>query len=312
MDFHRIRSVVSPLLQSTCNCLMQSRQLIAATVALWLSGCVTMGEYQTVKLDEIFESGAQKIDVRAPVRRYRDSFFNVPLAPYQVVDTSVGKVSVTDRSREPVGTVTEDDTLWNLIFNQDLKAEKVTYKQYRVDEQGDFSFGLVGAGGVRVDTQCTRQSVFLENEEVSRVSVGLGNVSDENAVERHGEWLGARLQCTVAGDSAQWTLDAVTSAQTKPTVSLKRRDGEWDTRLLDDAVAAEPGVGGRVAADEFVVTEGDIFSGVAMSRSGEQAAAVSVVPGNAGIWLDASLTHNARIMMVASGYALILNRWLTE
>ncbi|MEM7260160.1 MAG: hypothetical protein AAF404_22525 [Pseudomonadota bacterium] len=64
--------------------------------------------------------------------------------------------------------------------------------------------------------------------------------------------------------------------------------------------------------DDYPLYTGVEINGVALARSAKQVAAVSMVPGNSGIWLDSSLSNNARIMMVASGYALILDTWLLE
>ena len=283
-----------------------------------LIACVTVGSYQTVVLNEAFESGANRINVKAPVRRYRDSFFNVALGPYQVENTSIGKTLTSKRGDTPDRVTTEDDTLWNLIFNQELKAEKVTYQQYRISQISSYAFQIIDSSDRAVAVNCRRESVLLENEEVSRVSVGIDSISignlpgDKNAVQRYGEWLGSQLRCSVESNLKTWSLESITSAESNPAVTLSSAVNRWKIHMLDYGFADQPWIAAREPTDELGPATGDAISGVAFSSAGLEKGAVSLSPGNTAIWLDTALPAVDSTMLIATSYALILNNWLTE
>ncbi len=294
--------------------LSSRRAILVSISALLCSACVTVsfGEYETVVLEEQFESTATRIFVKAPVSRYRDRFYNISMDGYQVSDTSIGdtKLVKSDRKEGPDRTVVEDDTLWNLILKGELTKEKVYYNQYRVDGKSLYSFVVSDDTGGRVDVACQRDSISLENEETGRFAIGLGEISDEKVVERYGEWLASKLSCSITGDGEQWSLVAVTEQDAPPTISLSRAGGALNTTILDFALAGEPATGGRQPADDLTVSAGAYLPGVSFAQGADKLAVVSLGMANTTIWLGAAADTMERRMLVAAGYSLILSDWV--
>ena len=297
--------------------LIRKQVTVFAACGIFCSGCVTLSvsEYETVALSESFEADATRIIVRAPVRRYRDSFYNVDAGQYQVRDTEIGKTETVraDRSAGPERTIVEDDSLWNLLINGDLTIEKVAYDQYRVDDTSGFSFRVADNSRRGAEARCVRNTVSFENEETGRFAVGVGEISDDEAVQRYGEWLASRLSCSVKSGTQEWVLTLFTSKASEPSIEINRAGKKLVGRVLDYAVADAPGIGGRLPVqDPGLRTSGNRFAGVSISQAGEQLAAVSMARGNSTIWLGATSNVEEQPMLVATGYALILNDWLTN
>ena len=130
-----------------------------AYCGLLLSGCAVDFGYPTVVLPQSFEASAQRIEVKAPVRRYKPSFFNVSLGEYQVQNTSIGKVSKRRLSNQPESRVTEDNTLWNILTKRTLDFEKVSYDQYRIEETSGFGFSVQSPAIAPIQSQCSRSVI---------------------------------------------------------------------------------------------------------------------------------------------------------
>ncbi|MEM9605563.1 MAG: hypothetical protein AAGA11_22080 [Pseudomonadota bacterium] len=290
---------------------MKTRVLSLCLVVL-LSACVTVG-YQTVVLDAQFENGATRIDAVAPVKRYRDEVFNVPLGPYQVDALAIGDTEVLYSGRE-AGQVerkaTVDNTGWNLILNQAFIGEWVTYRQYRTEDEVTLSFALDTPSGERVNTRCVVNNTGLENEEASRLEVSSqAENTPRNRVVDYGEWLATRVICTLRQGEQTWFLRTVQQADQPPKLDLVGDDEVFAVRVLDEALVKQPYTGARQADEPVFEATGTVLPGVQIDGRSGTVAAVSLGNGNTAIWLAGTLDPADEALLVAASYVWILRAW---
>ncbi len=280
-----------------------------------LSACVvTRGEYRTIVLDEGFELRASKIEVKAPVRRYKAKFYNVPLGEYQSTNVAIEKTVSTRASeteQEPIRRKTVDNTFWNLILNQEFNIEKVTYDQYRIEDQGGFSYAIAQSNGPSINSTCVTNSVFLENSEVSRTQIGLSGNDKASKVEYYGDWLASRLICTINDADQSWTLEYYKTAEGTPKLSITRPGSALNVVAVAESSTNSISTAGRTPTVPAAAIVGDKIPGISIQNDTQQLAAVSLVEGNNVIWLSPDLSNNDRLMLVAASYGLILDSWLT-
>ena len=283
-----------------------------AFCGLLLSGCAVDFGYPTVVLPQSFEASAQRIEVKAPVRRYKPSFFNVSLGEYQVQNTSIGKVSKRRLSNQPESRVTEDNTLWNILTKRTLDFEKVSYDQYRIEETSGFGFSVQSPAIAPIQSQCSRSVIGLDNVERSRVSLRFEEVDDnEGSVEHYGEWLATRLSCNLQQAGSVWIMTSTQSVDTLASISLQGGDTPYSVKVLRESFADEPGRGGRIenTPDPYLAV-GDPIPGLGIFQDGQQIAAASLIGGNNWIWLSPEVAENDKPVLLSALHSLILDSWI--
>ena len=283
--------------------------------ALSLTACVTLSlGYQSVVLPGEFGTSARVIAVEAPTRRYKPEFFNLDLGDYRIeaVDYPAPRdVLTAEHAGEPVSEVTVDNTGWNLLLAGAFVGEWVTYAQYRSEHESTRRFETVGLDGQRARTACVVNSVGLENEEVARTAVSLGDSTDRGGrVIHYGEWLATRMLCTIRNGEETWLLQLVQRADDVPEVSLTKGSVPFKTDVLPEAFVATPYTSGQAAIEPDAIPVGELLPGVGFSDGQRMRAAAALYGGNTTLWLAPDLDPAEAVALVASGYALMLHGWL--
>ncbi len=281
----------------------------AFAITALLAGCTVTSGYQTVALDDEFASSADVVPVRAPVRRYRDDFFNLPLGDYRAINVAI--TTPVKSEREYVKSKTVNTTGWNLLLQGQLIPEKKTYKQYMVVTQREFSFQVTTEQGVIAESSCQYASSMLENEESGSTTLLLNSTGKRNPGAEsidYADWLQTVIKCDIRQAGKQWQVGIVESHDADAIIELETQGKTYRGQRLLDSFSELPASSGP----DSEVLDGSLtgaLAGVAFYDGAAQVSAVSLVEGNNAIWSAASLSTEESVAMLGIGYSLILASW---
>ncbi len=284
-------------------------------ISLLISACaISNFSYRTIPLSSEFIASASRIEAKAPIRRYKDSFFNIELGRFQVENVNVGKSSKSKLSNKAEKTTSEDNSLWNFLIYQKVKFENVVYEQFRYEESKNFSFSLIRLGQETADAQCTISTLMLENNEVSRTSIGVWNDdSDDRTVQHFGEWLSTRLSCAISHQGKVLRFSKLDVVNSLSVFEVEQPDRQYLVEALPAVYTEEPRQAGVAGASaEQYPSDGPITAGLAVFRGDQQLAAASLVNGNNALWINQDTPESEQVVLVSMLYGLVLSSWLTQ
>lgn len=272
---------------------------------LSVTGCTVIeSRYPTVILPATFENTAERIVVTAPVRRYKDSFYNVALGRYSAANVNIGK-KTTENSSVSIGRVTKGDSEI-AMFNFYL-VDEVEYEQYPYKSMWSYEYAIESASGEQIISQCDVVDKGINYSEVGRLQLGI-EITGE--VIRTSEWLSTQLNCAIDTQSGQWQLSFSHTRNGEPTVQLNNVAWLATTSLLDPAVADQPATGGQRASEGETFMADFSLPGVSVRKDDQVVSAASLVEGNNAIWLTNDLSDQDASRLLALNYGLILYSWV--
>lgn len=274
-------------------------------ISLSVTGCTVIeSRYPSVSLPATFENTAERIVVTAPVRRYKDSFYNIDLGPYSAANVAVGKRR-TENSSVSIGRVTKKDS--DIAMFNFYLIDEVEYEQYPYQSMWSYEYTIETASGEQIISQCNVIDKGLNYTEVGRLQLGI-EITGE--VIRTSEWSSSQLNCNIDTQSSEWQLSFTYTRNSEPTVRLDNVEWPATTSLLDPAMADEPATGGRYPAESGDILANISLPGISVFKNERVVSAASLMESNNAIWLARDLSDKDTGRLLALNYGLILYSWI--
>ena len=287
--------------------------VVFVALAFLLGACSTVSiENRASGLPSEFLANASRVEVKAPIRRFRSSFFNVEIGPSRVENTRIGREFKQRLSLIAEKTLLEDYAWWNLLVNGRLDTENKTNEQFRTWETKEFSFRLAGSEHSNSESICRLEIISYENKEVPSSSTQPSVEEDiEESLHDAEQWVASRLLCTLRHGNQEWIVSKVDSTDSPSLIEINGSEVHYSVRLLAETVVNSPEQ--TVVIEPNVRTDAVVYEdgvSVGVYRESDLIAASSLVERSNVIQIDKRISAQDQVLLTTMMHSLILNSWL--
>ena len=275
------------------------------TGAVFLTGCsITTLEpaYRTVWLPESFTSASTLLEVESPSKP-RSEYLNKSIGSYMFLNSQVSEQSY-ERAKKPEQTVTEER---DRLIPLPLDYDSVTVNKYRYITGRKFNFNMTHPDELTTGVVCVASTTGLKNEEIGRLSIGLG-IGEISPV---GEMTGSSLKCSIsdADKRGSWSVSWDWDSSTGKKFEIESGNERYTIKELQESSSPKRGVSGEVAGAQDVFYDPDSTAGVGIYLDSTLVAATSLAWGNNMIWLGERIPPTDRPFITPSLYAFLAYKW---
>lgn len=292
--------------------------ICAVTIAVFsTSACQTVQD-QRIKLSNEFEQNAELITVRKPIARYKDRHFEQSTPSFNVramnitSEKSERSEQLFSRSGVDGLQLTGADRFTRFLWNELLGLRPMIRQQYKLASERAYRFQVVPAttsslNPEPVDVQC--QLYQLDDiDQVERIERDRkGRDRSSTSTERNR--LYSFLRCELIMQEQVWQLGLDAEGNQAPIVELGRpiAESEKDHYLIEHEKGHQFLVNGEWRDSPFPITA---TSGLHFYQKDTQVAAMSFEGQSPKIWIRKSNDANAKKILFAASYALMMYDWL--
>ncbi|MFK7892682.1 MAG: hypothetical protein AB8B63_17850 [Granulosicoccus sp.] len=282
-----------------------------------ISACTTTPVQ--VELPDEFISRADVVKVKRPNWIYRNKFYNVELGNYSVSNAQIGNLKKQSKNYL-VSEDEYDNTLYNLLFKDKIRFEKIKKETFANTHDRNFSFDIVFNDKNTFRSSCSQTIVKFVEKKRSESSFGFQKKEKDNTrprviVPELEQWQSSRTECVLVNDGRSWDLKVQVLKDKVPYITLQseslgyklvplysRFDGTNYTRLI-----SHPSL-----ADSFSEMKQPLF-GVAAVEDGNYLSSVQValIEGyNYRIWINKNIEAEEANFLLGVNHTLLLASWL--
>lgn len=291
--------------------------LTIASLALGLSACHTVQD-QRIPLPNGFEQNAEVISVRKPIAQYKDQHFeqSTPQFVVRAMNIARGRSERSDRFFSSSGInglqMTGGDRFTRFLWNEILGMRPMIRQQYKLAYEREFRFQVVPSvtstlSAEPVDVQCQLYKLddVAQTERIERDRKG----NDRSSTVTETNRLYSFLRCELVLNDQVWQLGLDAEGNQVPVVQLGRPISESakDYYTLEHERGNQFLVNGQWRESPFPFAS---TSGLHIYKDQAHVAALSFEGQNPKVWLDKSNDANAKKILFAASYSLMMYDWL--
>lgn len=286
---------------------------------LGLSACQTVQD-QRIPLPADFEQGAEMITIRKPIAQYKDQHFeqNTPQFLVRAMQISREKSERSEQLFSSGGIsglqLIGADRFTRFLWNEVLGMRSTIRQQYKLARERAYRFQVLTAVSSTlipepVDVQCQLYQLddVAHVEQQKRDRQG----RDRNTTTTERDRLYSFLRCELILQDQVWQLGLDARGSQVPSIELGRPISESanDFYLIEHEKGRQFLVDGEWRNLPFAVAA---TSGLHFYKDNAHVAAMSFEGQTPKIWIEKSNDTNAKKILFAASYALMMYDWLDQ